>query len=177
MYDSNHFDKNKMLDWEKQPTATKTDYDATKAYFEALVKATDTYEMNARGGTAGCNKYKLANQLADYGNEIREYIAKIASSSASAANNHAANANARTKQFAEMAAQIKVLTAAVTQLAVKKENANQNANGGNGSGDRESRRPQMKKNTKHGGILSLPWLSPSRHQPRQCNVQLEKRGA
>ncbi len=65
MYDSNHFDKNEMLTWEKQPTATKTDYDATKNYFEALVKAMDTYEMNAGGGTTGHNKYKSANQQAD----------------------------------------------------------------------------------------------------------------
>jgi hypothetical protein len=50
MYDSNHFNKNEMLAWEKQPTATKTDYDAAKNYFEALVKAMDTYEMNAGGG-------------------------------------------------------------------------------------------------------------------------------
>ncbi len=50
MYDSNHFDKNEMLDWEKQPTATKTDSNAAKNYFEALVKATDTYVMNAGGG-------------------------------------------------------------------------------------------------------------------------------
>ncbi len=61
MYDSKHFDKNKMLAWEKQPTATKMDYDAAKNYFEALVKATDTYEMNACGGTTGCNTYKSAN--------------------------------------------------------------------------------------------------------------------
>ncbi len=77
MYDSNHFDKNKMLAWEKQSTATKRDYDAAKNYFEALVKATDTYKMNAGGGTTGCNKYESANQLAIYGNEIWEFIAKL----------------------------------------------------------------------------------------------------
>jgi hypothetical protein len=76
MYNSNHFNKNEMLDWEKQPTTTKTDYNAAKNYFEALVKATDTYEMNAGGGTTGRNKYESANQLADYGDEIWEYIAK-----------------------------------------------------------------------------------------------------
>ncbi len=75
MYNSNHFNKNDMLEWEKQPNATKTNYDSAKDHFEALVKVTDTYEQNAGGGTAGRNKYKPANQLADYGNEIREYIA------------------------------------------------------------------------------------------------------
>jgi hypothetical protein len=50
MYNINHFDKDEMLAWEKQPTATKMDYDAAKNYFEALVKAMDTYKMNAGGG-------------------------------------------------------------------------------------------------------------------------------
>jgi hypothetical protein len=49
MYNSNHFDKNNMLEWEKQPNATKINYDSTKDYFEALVKATNTYEQNAGG--------------------------------------------------------------------------------------------------------------------------------
>jgi hypothetical protein len=114
MYDSNHFNRNKMLAWEKQPTATKTDYDAAKNYFEALVKATDTYKINAGGGTTGRNKYKSANQLADYDNEIQEYIAKIAGVSAGAASSQAANADATTKQVEEMAVQIKALTTAVT---------------------------------------------------------------
>ncbi len=140
MYDSNHFDKNDMLEWEKQPNATKTNYDGAKDYFEALVKATDTYKQNAKGGTAGRNKYESANQLADYGNRIREYIAKIASASASAA-----NTNATTNQFKTMAAQIKALTNAVAQLAAMKENANPNAGGGAGGDDHKSRCQQMKK--------------------------------
>jgi hypothetical protein len=75
MYDSNHFDKNKMLDWEKKSTAVKSNYTNTKTYFEDLVKATDTYEQNAGGGTTSHNKYESANQLTDRGNEIRDYIA------------------------------------------------------------------------------------------------------
>ena len=53
MYDSNRFDKQEMLTWEQQPAATKTDFQLARAYFERLVKATDTYEQNAGGGTAG----------------------------------------------------------------------------------------------------------------------------
>jgi hypothetical protein len=139
MYNSNHFDKNNMLEWEKQPNTTKTNYNSTKDYFEAFVKVTDTYEQNAGGGTAGCNKYESANQLADYGEKIRDYIAKIVSASASAA-----NANATTNQFDAMAVQIKALTNAVAQLAATKENANLNTSGGSGGSDRESRRQQMK---------------------------------
>ncbi len=54
-----------------------------------------------------------------------------------------ANADKTTKKLAEMVAQIKVLTAAVTvtQLVAMKENANPNATRGNGGSDRESRRP------------------------------------
>ncbi len=45
IYDSNHFDKQEMLTWERQPTATKTDFDLAKAHFEEIVNATDTYEQ------------------------------------------------------------------------------------------------------------------------------------
>jgi hypothetical protein len=69
----------------------------------------------------------------NYGNEIRKYIAKIVGVSA--------NADATTKQFAEMVVQIKALTAAVTQLAAMKENPNPNASRGNGGGNHKSRRP------------------------------------
>jgi hypothetical protein len=44
-----------------------------------------------------------------------------------------------------MAAQIKALTNAVAQLAATKENANPNAGGGYGGGDRESQCQYMKK--------------------------------
>ncbi len=176
MYDRNHFDKNKMLAWEKQPTATKTDFDAAKNYFEALVKATDTYEMNAGGGTTGRNKYESANQLADYGNEIREYIAKIVGVSVGAASSQAANADATTKQFAEMAAQIKALTAAVTQLAATKENSNPNATRGNGGGNRESRQPQVKKLRNMGGYCSSHGFHPvgTSHNSTTCRWQKGK---
>jgi hypothetical protein len=46
--------------------------------------------------------------------------------------------NSFTQVLAEMAAQIKVLTAAVTQFAATKENSNPNATRGNGGGNRKS---------------------------------------
>jgi hypothetical protein len=52
-----------------------------------------------------------------------------------------ANVDKTTKQLAEMVAQIKAPTAAVMQLAAKKENANPNATRGNGGSNHESRRP------------------------------------
>ncbi len=50
------------------------DYDLARAYFERIVKATDTYEQNTGGGTARRNCYKSAKQLTEYGDKIREYI-------------------------------------------------------------------------------------------------------
>jgi hypothetical protein len=168
MYNSNHFNKNNMLDWKKQPNATKTDYNSAKDYFEALVKATDTYKQNAGGGTTGRNKYESANQLADYGNKIHEYIAKIASASASAA-----NANATTNQFKAMAAKIKALTNAVAQLAVTKENANPNTGRGAGGSDHESRRQQMKKVRNMGCYCHSHGLHPigANHDSMMCKWQ------
>ncbi len=172
MYNSNHFNKNEMLDWEKQPTATKTDYNAAKNYFEALVKAMDTYVMNAGGGTTGRNKYKSANQLSNYGKEIREYIAKISGVSASS---QAANTDATTKQVAEMAAQIKALTEAFTQLAATKENANSNATKGNGGSDRKIRQLQKKKLRNMGEYCSSHGFHPvgAGHNSKTCRWQKE----
>jgi hypothetical protein len=56
IYGSNHFDKQEMLTWEQQPQNTKTDFDLAKAYFEAIVKATDSYEQNVGGGDTKHNK-------------------------------------------------------------------------------------------------------------------------
>ncbi len=47
--------------------------------------------------------------------------------------------NPFTQVLAEMAAQIKVLTAAVMQFAATKENSNRNATRSNGSGNHKSR--------------------------------------
>ncbi len=146
MYDSIHFEKSEMLDWEKKPSITKADYTAAKNYFEELVKATDTYAQIAGGGTTGRNKYKSTNHMADIGDEIREYIANLASTTAGAAQVQAANTMSKMNQFDEMAMQIKALTNAVAKLTAEKENKDPNAGGGGGkNGDRESRRPQMTK--------------------------------
>ena len=47
MYASGKFDKQEMLEWEKQPDNTKEDYPLAQAYFKTIVNATDTYEQNA----------------------------------------------------------------------------------------------------------------------------------
>jgi hypothetical protein len=103
-----------MLDCEQQITATKTDYKLAKQYFEALVKATNTYKQNAGGGTPGQNKYKSANQLAYCGNKIHNYILAQIASAAAANNDHAANTQAKDTQFEAVLVQIKALTEAVT---------------------------------------------------------------
>ncbi len=124
----------------QQTTTVKTNYMLAKQYFEALVKATDIYEQNVGGGTAGQNKYKSANQLADCGNKNGNYIAQIAS--VAAANNDHANTQVKDTQFKAMSAQIKALTKAVAKLTANKGNKNINPttnDGGKCNGKR--RRP------------------------------------
>ena len=58
IYNSNHFGKQEMLTWEREPSATKTDFDLAKTYFEMIVNATDTYKQNAGGGTAGLRRVR-----------------------------------------------------------------------------------------------------------------------
>jgi hypothetical protein len=120
IYDSNPFDKAKMMEWESKPTPIKSDYDQAKRHFELLVKAHDTYVQNSGGGTAGRNNYESTNNRAGIGDEIKEYIAKLASTSI---NNNDALANIRntvhTKdmQIDAIAAQLKSLADTVTLLA------------------------------------------------------------
>ncbi len=45
------------------------------------VKVHDTYIQNSSSGTTGCNKYESTNNMADIGDKIKDYIAKIASAS------------------------------------------------------------------------------------------------
>ncbi len=138
-----------MLMWEQQPQNTnKTNYDLAKAYFEVIVKVTDTYEQNVRGGTAKHNKYESANQMVDYGNKIREYIQKLASASAAATDS---TANVQTKdKLLMLEDEIKKLHATIEKMAVKINNKENHANGGggNGGGDggkfSDSKCPQMK---------------------------------
>ncbi len=87
IYDSNRFDKQGMLTWEREPSATKTDFTLAKAHFEMVIKTNDTYKQNAGSGTTGCNQYKSANQMADYGNKIREYIQQLANAGMAKATN------------------------------------------------------------------------------------------
>ncbi len=136
IYDSNRFDKQEMLTWEQQPPNVKTDYDEAKSYFERIVKATDTYKQNAGGSTAGCNRYKSANHMADYGDQIWEYIQQLASAGAASVTDAAANMQTKDK-LSTMEAEIKKLTATIAAMATKlpnNENKHPNAGGGTGEG-------------------------------------------
>jgi hypothetical protein len=95
IYDSNKFDKQDMLTWEQSSAIIKTNFDQTKAYFEKIVKATNVYKQNTDGNSARCNKYKSANQMANYSNKLQEWIQQIASNGAN--NEFAANTQATDK--------------------------------------------------------------------------------
>jgi hypothetical protein len=171
MYDSNHFDKNEMLNWEQQATTIKTNYTLAKQYFKALVKATKTYKENRWGGMAGQNKYKSVNQLVDCGNEIYNYFAQIASAVA-ANNGHAANTQAKDTQFKAMLMQIKALTKAVAKLTANKVNISVNSNTNDGN---KIKQLTKIRNMGDGRLLPLTWFSSSWHQPRQQILHLEDR--
>jgi len=144
IYDSNRFDKQEMLTWEQQPPNIKTDYVEAKNYFERIDKATDTYEKNAGDSTAGRNRCESANQMADYGDEIWEYIQQLASAGSASATESAANVQTKEK-LSTMEAEIKKLTATIAAMATKltnNENKDPNAEGATGDC---SRRPQSKK--------------------------------
>ena len=168
IYDSNRFNKQEMLTWEREPSATKTDFDLAKTHFETIVNATNTYKQNAGGGTAGRNRYESANQMADYGDEIREYIQQLAS--ASAANNATDTAASvqTTNKLTTMEAEIKKLTATIASMATKLNNGeNINSNGGD---NEQTRRPQMKKLRNMGAYCSSHGFNPVgiKHDSATC---------
>jgi hypothetical protein len=163
-----------MLTWEREPAAIKKDFDLAKTHFEAIVNATDTYKQNAGGGTAGRNRYKSANQMADYGDEIREYIQQLASASAANnATNTAVNIQT-TNKLTTMEAEIKKLTATIASMATKLNSKNINPNSGNRDGRERDGRPQMKKTPEHGSLLQLAWFSSNWNQSRQRDLHLQK---
>ena len=70
-----------MMDWKHKSTVIKTDYTRARAHFEALVKLHDMYAQNSQGGTTGHHAYESANSMANLGDEINDYIAKLVSTS------------------------------------------------------------------------------------------------
>jgi len=146
IYNINCFNKQEMLAWEREPSATKTNFALAKAHFETIVNATNTYEQNASSGTAGHNQHKSANQVADYCEEICEYIQQLTSAStANNATDTAANIQT-TNKLTTMEAKMKKLTATIASMATKLNCKNINTNSGDSSGSkRDSRHPQMKK--------------------------------
>jgi hypothetical protein len=126
MYDSNMFEKAEMMEWEQQPINIKTDYALAKNHFELKVKAHDTYIQNSSSGATGHNKYESANNMANIGDEIKDYIAQMASASVT---NDDVVANMR-----EADKKIKPLTVSIAKLASRgqqnTENDNPNKNRG-----------------------------------------------
>jgi hypothetical protein len=179
IYDSNCFNKQEMLTWEQQPAATKMDYNLARAYFECIAKATDSYEQNAGGGTAGRNRYKSANQLAKYGNKIKEYIQQLASAGAANATDNAVNVQTKEKLTA-MKGKIKKLTATIAIMATKMTNnknldPNSVASAG-GSSNCMSRQPRMKKIHNVGAYCSLHGFHPvgANHDSVTCRNEWRK---
>jgi hypothetical protein len=168
-----------MLRWEQQPATTKTDHDLARAYFERIVKATDTYEQNAGGGMAGCNCYESANQLAKYGNKIREYIQQLESAGTANATDKSVNVQTKEK-LTTMEGKIKKLTATIAAMAAKMTNTeNRDPNRGastGGSSNRVSRQSQVKKIRNMGAYCSLHGFHPvgANHDSVTCRNEWRK---
>ncbi len=143
IYNSNRFDKQEMLTWEREPSVTKMDFTLAKAHFEAIVKATNTYKQNADGVITGRNWYDSANQMADYGDEICEYIQQLASAGAAKATDTAANIQTKEK-LTSMEAEIKKLTTTIALMTGKFNGKNINPNKKDHGGSKQnSRRSQF----------------------------------
>jgi hypothetical protein len=69
---------------------------------------------------------------------------------------------------------MKKLTATISQMASKMKN-NENSNPNTGSGDRESRHPQMKKARNMEGYCHSHGFHPIWYQSHKRNLQLEER--
>ncbi len=176
IYDSIHFDKQEMLPWEREPSATKTDFTLAKAHFEVIVNATNIYEQNTGGGTTGRNRYDSANQMADYGNEIREHIQQLASAGAAKATDTAANIQIKEK-LTSMEAEIKKLTTTITLVTSKFNGKNINPNKEDHGGSKQnSRRPQIKTLRNMGAYCSLHIFHPVglNHNSTTCNRKKPK---
>ncbi len=117
MYALNHFDKKEMTEWKNKPEAIKNDFNNAKTYFEGLVRDYEVYEQNS-GGTTGKHNFKSVNQAAeaDHGNELHQYIARIAQAAVKQ-EEQAANIRDSTKASTDaMAAQIKAMSDQIAQL-------------------------------------------------------------
>ena len=178
MYESNMFDKAEMMDWEQQPINIKSNYPLAKTHFELKVKAHDTYLQNSSSGATGRNKYESANSMADIGDEIKDYIAKIASSSSTSDDVIANMREADKKKDAEMAdmsAQIKQLTAAVAKLASRGQQNTENDDTSTKNRGRRGNRviEQMTKLRNMGGYCSTHGFHPvgATHDSATCQYK------
>ncbi len=115
------FDKAEMMEWEQQPINIKTYYNLAKHHFKLKAKEHDTYIQNSSSRAMGRNKYESANNMVDIVDEIKDYIAKIASRASITNTNVIANMHEADKkkdaEMAEMSTQIKQLTATIAKLA------------------------------------------------------------
>jgi hypothetical protein len=172
IYDNNKLDKQDMLTWEQSSAIIKTDFNQTKAYFEKIVKATDIYKQNTGSNSVGFNKYESANQMANYGNKLQEWIQQIASNGA---NNELAVNTQATDKIASMEAEIKKLTAAIAQMANKSNNS-KNVTPNTSSGNWPSRCPQNKKPHNMSGYCHSHGYHPVGADHTSANCSWKKDG-
>jgi hypothetical protein len=163
-----------------KPEAIKNDFNDAKTYFEGLVRDYEVYKQNS-SSTAGKHNFESANQAteANRGNELRQYIAKIAQAAVKQ-EEQAANIRDSTKASTDaMAAQIKAMSDQIAQLIkamANKENAPNGSSGGRGR-DKEQARyvpVQYTKPCSMGSYCSLHGFHPAgeNHTSATCMRKL-----
>jgi hypothetical protein len=148
-----------MMDWERKPIAIK-DYVQVKAHFEAIVKVHDTYAQNSKGGTAGRHANESANSMADLDDEIKEYIAKLASTSVTnkdALTNIRDTGRMKDSQIEAMAVQLKLLSDTVALLAKNAKPVDENWNPNSRGRNRGARGGQSQQMTKPRNMGAYCW--------------------
>ncbi len=139
-----------------------------------IVKATNTYKKDAGGGTTGRNRYDSANQMADYGDEIREYIQQLASAGAAKATDTAANIQTKEK-LTSMEAEIKKLTTTIALMTSKFNGENINPNKEEHSSSEQKQQAPSKEDTQeYGSLLQFARFSSTQTQPQQHHLQQEE---
>ena len=134
-----------------------------------LIKATDTYLQNVGGNTSSRNRYESASNLADFGDKIRIYIARIATAAQDINSN---------SQFEVLAAQIKALTKAVAKLSTGAKSGDENANPNTArvKGTNASRCPQYTKPRNMGAYCHSHGFHPVGDDHTSATCKWKKEG-
>jgi hypothetical protein len=145
IYNSNRFDKQEMLMWGATANSHKNRLQPYKGALQNNCQGHQHLQAKHRWRHGRMQPIQVCQPVANYGNEIREYIQQLASTSAANTTNTASNVQTKDK-LKTMEVEIKKLTATIALMARKFNSENINPNDGDSIGSNcKNRCPQMKK--------------------------------